>query len=89
MKVHVNSVFFGISELLVKSGLWKMCALIRGGTSRGRPGETIPMNNSERQGTTTGAPVAPHSYRFYLSSSHSRALIQSGRKASHSKVFIE
>jgi hypothetical protein len=34
MKVHVNSVFFGISELLVKSDPWKLYALNCGGTSR-------------------------------------------------------
>jgi hypothetical protein len=41
MKVHVNGVFFGISERLVKSDLWKMCALNCGGTSRGCSGQTI------------------------------------------------
>jgi hypothetical protein len=40
MKVHVNSVFFGISELLVKSDLWKLCAFNRGGTSRNWSVET-------------------------------------------------
>jgi hypothetical protein len=47
MKVHVNSVFFGIFELLVKSDLWKICALIRGGT--------IPADVSERQRTSANA----------------------------------
>jgi hypothetical protein len=41
MKVHVNSVFFGISELLVKSDLWKLGALNCGGTSRSWSVETI------------------------------------------------